>query len=87
MSYYCYILQCADGTFYTGWTTNLERRVSKHNQGHGARYTSARRPVHLVYAEELPDRSSAMCLERRIKRLSHSQKQHLIEKGVTNQEE
>ncbi|MEJ5203172.1 MAG: GIY-YIG nuclease family protein [Anaerolineales bacterium] len=79
MAFYCYILQCADGTFYTGWTTNLKRRVSQHNRGRGAYYTRSRRPVHLVYAEELPNRSSAMRREQGIKRLSHLQKQRLIE--------
>ena len=68
---YCYIVECADGTLYTGWTTHLERRVKEHNAGHGSRYTRLRRPVKLVYSEELPNRSEAMRREAKIKRMSH----------------
>ena len=67
---YCYIVECADGTFYTGWTTDLEKRVATHNAGRGSRYTRLRRPVKLVYFESLPDRSQAMRREIQIKRLS-----------------
>lgn len=67
---YCYIVECADGTFYTGWTTNLEKRVATHNAGRGSRYTRLRRPVKLVYFENLPNRSEAMRREVQIKRLS-----------------
>ena len=67
---YCYIVECADGTFYTGWTTNLERRVKEHNAGRGSRYTRLRRPVKLVYSERQPDRSAAMRREAKIKRMS-----------------
>jgi predicted GIY-YIG superfamily endonuclease len=56
MPFYCYILECADGTFYTGWTTDPPRREKQHNAGRGAKYTRARRLVKLVYVEELPDR-------------------------------
>lgn len=82
MTYYCYILQCVDGSFYTGWTTHLARRVSQHNQGRGARYTRARLPVHLVYVETHSDRSSAMRREQEIKRLTRAKKQNLIKKGT-----
>ncbi len=75
---FCYILECADGTYYTGWSTDPQRRERQHNRGHGARYTSTRRPVRLVYVEEQPDRSSALCRERRLKTLSHAQKKALI---------
>jgi putative endonuclease len=78
MSCYCYIVECADGTYYTGWTTNPERRVKTHNAGHGARYTRMHGPVRLVYLEELPDRSSAMKRERAIKSLPRSKKIKLI---------
>jgi putative endonuclease len=71
---YCYIVQCADGTFYTGWTTDLEKRVATHNAGRGSRYTRLRRPVKLVYFENLPDRSQAMRREIQIKRLSRPDK-------------
>jgi putative endonuclease len=77
-SCYCYIVECADGTFYTGWTTDPERRVRIHNAGRGARYTRTRRPVKLVYLEPQPDRVSAMKRERAIKTMTRLQKQKLI---------
>lgn len=76
---YTYIVKCSDGTYYTGWTTDPERRVKEHNAGRGARYTRYRRPVELVYVEEHPDRSSAMSREYKIKKLSHSQKERLAQ--------
>jgi putative endonuclease len=78
MSCYCYILECADGTYYTGWTVNPERRLAMHNKGRGARYTRTRVPVKLVYVEELPDRKSAMKREIAIKRMNRSRKGKLI---------
>lgn len=80
MACYCYILECADGTYYTGWTTDPSRREKQHNRGQGARYTRTRRPVHLVYLEYQPDRSSAMRREIKLKKLSHSQKLKLIKR-------
>ena len=77
--FYCYIVECSDGTFYTGWTTDPERRVSQHNRGVGAKYTSTRRPVKLVYLESLPDRVAAMKRELAIKRMSRAQKIRLAE--------
>ena len=78
MTCYCYILECADGTFYTGWTTDPERRVAQHNRGVGAKYTSTRRPVKLVYVEEQPNRTSAMKRELAIKRMGRAQKSRLV---------
>jgi len=78
MTCYCYILECADGTFYTGWTTDPERRVAQHNRGVGAKYTSTRRPVKLVYVEEQPNRTSAMKREFAIKRMKRAQKSRLV---------
>ena len=78
MPYFCYILECSDGTFYTGWTTNPSRREAQHNAGHGARYTRTRRPVKLVYVEELLDRSAAMQRERAIKKLKRAEKERLV---------
>lgn len=75
---YAYIVCCADGTFYTGWTCDLDRRVALHNSGRGAAYTRARRPVQLVYAERLPSRAEAMRREQGIKRLSRAGKARLI---------
>ncbi len=78
MTCYCYIVECSDGTYYTGWTTDPERRVSQHNKGIGAKYTSTRRPVKLVYLEIQPDRTAAMQRELAIKRLKREQKARLI---------
>lgn len=78
MSNYVYILSCADGTFYTGWTTHLEERVKTHNQGKGARYTRSRRPVKLLYWEEYSDKGEAMRREAAIKKMSRKQKEELI---------
>jgi len=74
MGYYCYMLLCADGSFYTGWTLDPARREKQHNQGRGAKYTRFHRPVHLVYIEEQPDQSTAMRREKALKKLSHGQK-------------
>jgi putative endonuclease len=77
--FYCYILECADGTFYTGWTTDPQRRLNTHNRGAGARYTRARRPVVLVYVEKQADRGEAMRRELQIKKLDRNHKKALIE--------
>ncbi|MFQ5811932.1 MAG: GIY-YIG nuclease family protein [Anaerolineae bacterium] len=74
-----YILECADGTLYTGWTTDLERRLRAHNSGRGARYTRGRRPLHLAYREKQPTRSAAQKREAAIRRLSRANKLKLIE--------
>lgn len=76
--YYCYILLCADGSYYTGWTMDPLRREKQHNNGRGAKYTRMHRPVNLVYIEAQPDRSSAMKRERQIKQLKRDQKEKLI---------
>jgi putative endonuclease len=78
MAFYCYILECADETYYTGWSTDPQRRARQHDNGKGARYTRSRRPVRLVYVEECPDRAAVMKRERAIKALSRLQKQKLI---------
>ena len=83
MAFYCYILECADGTYYTGWTTDPARRERVHNLGRGARYTRTRRPVRLVYLEKQADHSSALRRERAIKTFSRERKRRLIKgKGV-----
>jgi predicted GIY-YIG superfamily endonuclease len=78
MNCYCYIVECVDGTYYTGWAVNPEKRVAMHNNGRGARYTKTRRPVRLVYIEELPDRKSAMKREIAIKKMKREGKMKLI---------
>lgn len=75
---YVYILECADGTLYTGWTTCPERRVKAHNSGKGAKYTRSRRPVKLVYTETCQNQSDALRREYEIKQLSRAQKLLLI---------
>lgn len=78
---YTYLLRCADGSLYTGWTNDLERRVKAHNAGSGAKYTRARRPVTLVYAEAFQTKEEAMQREAAIKQLTRKQKLCLIETG------
>lgn len=75
---YVYIVECSDHTYYTGWTTNLEQRIKAHNEGNGAKYTKARRPVKLIYVEELLDKSQALKREYAIKQLTRKQKELLI---------
>lgn len=79
MTCYCYIVECSDGTLYTGWTTDPQRRVTQHNKGLGAKYTKVRRPVRLVYLEPQPDRTTAMKRELAIKRMNRLQKDKLVE--------
>ena len=77
--YYTYILRCADGTLYTGWTDNLEKRLDAHNKGVGSRYTRARLPAELAYKEEFASKSEAMRRERAIKKMTRAVKQRLLE--------
>lgn len=78
MQAFAYVLECADGTLYTGWTLDLEKRVATHNAKKGAKYTRARTPVRLVYAEVLASAQLARQRECEIKRLTRVQKLHLI---------
>jgi putative endonuclease len=78
MRFFCYILECSDGTFYTGWTNDPERRMAQHNKGKGARYTKTRRPVKMVYLEEQSDKISALKRERVIKALPRKKKMELF---------
>ena len=77
---YTYILECADGTYYCGWTNDLEKRVKAHNEGKGGKYTRARLPVKLVYHEEFDTKEEAMSREWHIKQLTRNQKKELIQK-------
>ena len=76
------MVECADGSLYTGWTTNPQRRVAEHNAGRGARYTRARRPVQLVYVEAQPDRSTALKREYVIRKMPRPKKMQLIENAL-----
>ena len=75
---YTYILECADGTLYCGWTNDLDRRVAAHNAGKGAKYTKSRRPVVLKYYENFSTRQEAMRREWEIKQLSRKEKLELV---------
>ncbi len=79
---YTYILRCADGTLYTGWTTNLDARLKAHNSGKGAKYTKNRLPVKLVYYEEFSTKEAAMSREWHIKRLKRAEKLQLIKESA-----
>jgi len=74
---FVYLLRCADGTLYCGWSTDPERRLRQHQAGTASRYTRARRPVELVYTREFATRSEAMREEARIKRLAPAEKRRL----------
>ena len=73
-----YILQCNDGTYYTGWTNDLQKRIEAHNCGNGAKYTKSRLPVKLMYVEEHSSKQEAMAREYAIKQLTRTQKEQLI---------
>ena len=75
---YTYLVECADKSFYCGWTNHLEQRVKAHNDGEGAKYTKSRRPVHLVYAESFETKEEAMKREAAIKKMSRKEKEKLI---------
>ena len=79
--HYVYIVECDDGTYYTGYTTGVKRRVQEHNQGEGAKYTRGRLPVKLKYKENYKSRSAAMKREHEIKQLTRSCKEELINAG------
>jgi putative endonuclease len=78
MSFYVYILLCMDGSFYTGYTKDLNERTRAHENGKGAKYTKSHRPQKVAYVELFGSRSAAMKRERAIKKLTHQQKQDLI---------
>jgi putative endonuclease len=80
--HHVYVLSCADGTFYTGYTTDVQRRVAEHNAGEGAKYTRGRTPVEVVHTESFETRSAALSREYEIKQLSRTDKEHLVESGT-----
>jgi putative endonuclease len=75
--HYAYLLACADGTYYAGYTTDPRRRVAEHDAGRGAKYTRGRTPVELVHVEAFDSRSAAMSREYELKQLSHGEKRRL----------
>lgn len=79
MAYFCYMVRCNDGSYYTGWTLDPERRTKQHNSGKGAKYTRLHQPVELVYVEPQPDLGTAMRRERCIKSMTHAKKYKMVE--------
>lgn len=75
---YTYMVECSDGTYYTGWTNDIEKRLKMHNARKGAKYTKTRTPVKLIYLEVLPTKQEAMRREAQIKRLSRREKEQLV---------
>ena len=84
MNFYVYMLRCSDGTFYTGYTTDVRKRVETHNAGKGAKYTRSRLPCKLVWASAFDSKSDAMRREYAIKQLTRQQKINLINKEPKN---
>jgi putative endonuclease len=82
--HHVYVLSCADGTYYTGYTTDVDRRVAEHDAGEGAKYTRGRTPVELVHVEDYESRSAAMSREAEIKRLSRAEKEALVGSGSSD---
>lgn len=80
--YFIYIVKCKDETYYTGYTTNIEKRIKAHNEGKGAKYTRGRLPVILVYWEQYEEKAQALKREYAIKQLTRKQKQQLIRRSI-----
>lgn len=83
MKNYTYMVRCKDNSLYVGWTNNLEKRMQAHNEGKGAKYTKPRLPVELVYFEEFATKQEAMSREYHLKKLSHKEKEMLVENKKT----
>ena len=79
MSHHVYIVECSDGSLYTGYTTDVERRVGEHNAGEGAKYTRGRTPVECRHTERFASRGAALSREHEIKQLSRAEKERLCE--------
>ncbi|MDI6740790.1 MAG: GIY-YIG nuclease family protein, partial [Candidatus Edwardsbacteria bacterium] len=79
MPFYCYILECADGSYYTGSTKNLERRLAQHQRGEGANFTRKHRPIRLVQCEVYPRVADAFLREKQVQHWSHAKKRALID--------
>lgn len=78
MAFFVYILECVDGTLYVGYTTNLEKREQRHQEGRGGAYTAARLPVRMVYSESFPTAGAARRRERQIKGWTHAKRAALV---------
>jgi putative endonuclease len=84
---YTYIVQCSDGSLYTGWTNDLDKRIAAHNAGKGAKYTKTRRPVRLIYYETFETKQEAMSREYHIKLMTRGQKEALIAQNISKSKE
>ncbi|WP_277542676.1 GIY-YIG nuclease family protein [Haloarcula laminariae] len=80
--HYAYVLRCSDGSFYTGYTTDVQCRVREHDAGEGAKYTRGRTPVELVHVERFESKSAAMSREYEIKQLTRTEKERLVAGGT-----
>ena len=78
---YTYMVRCRDGSLYTGWTTDIEKRVKAHNEGKGAKYTHSRRPVRLAYYEAFETKEEAMKREYAIKHMNKAAKEKLVKEN------
>ena len=78
--FYVYIVECSDGTYYTGYTPDIEKRIKLHNSGRGAKYTRDRRPLSLVWSKEYKYFKKAFLEEKRLKALTRKQKEDLVRK-------
>ena len=81
--HHVYVLECSDGTYYTGYTTDVERRVAEHDAGDGAKYTRGRTPVSLVHVETYDSQSAAMSREHEVKTFSRARKERLVASDST----
>lgn len=79
VAHHVYVLECADGSYYTGYTTDVQRRVAEHDAEEGAKYTRGRTPVELVYEESFETRSAALQREHELKSLSRRQKERVVD--------
>jgi putative endonuclease len=87
LPFYVYIILCADGSFYTGYTKNVDERLRQHRCGKGARYTRMHKPERLIYTELLDSRAQAMKREKVIKKMSHQQKLELANHIASSEDE
>lgn len=86
MENWAYLLRCADGSFYAGWTNDLEKRLAAHNAGAGAKYTRGRRPVALAWAQGYETKSQAMQREAQLKRMPRAKKMALVQEYAKSKE-
>jgi putative endonuclease len=80
--HHVYVIECSDGTYYTGYTTDVQRRVAEHDAGEGAKYTRGRTPVELKHTESFASKSAAMSREHELKQLSRAEKEALVEESL-----